>query len=214
MAKCKVSGCFHQHEALGFCNGHYIQWRRFGKIIRVPLMRDLNKFVRDKGFYRIELLDIKGNLVGEALIDLKDFNKCRGIKWHLGAQGYAQNIRAGVKLQHVVWGEKVLLDHINRDRLDCRKDNLRPCSMTENNRNQGLSSSNSSGYIGVAWHKQTRKWRAYIKTNGKQEYLGLFAGLVEAAHARDRRASELFGEFAVLNFDEGGTTHGEDSHIN
>lgn len=166
IAICSVQDCYHPHEACTFCDGHYQQWRKFGKIKRVPLMRDSNKFVKYKGFYRIELLDINGNLSGEALIDLEDYDKCKDIKWHLGAQGYAQNIRKRIKLQHVVWGSKVLLDHKNRNKLDCRGGNLRLCTVSENNRNQGAKRNNRSGYVGVSWHKKAKKWAAYIGTNG------------------------------------------------
>lgn len=198
--KCSVQGCPHFHEAHGFCNGHYIQWRKFGTVKRISLMRDANRFVRDEGFYRIELLDIKGNLVGEALIDLEDYEKCRNIKWHLSAKGYVQNTGRGIKLQHVVWGKKILLDHRSRNRLDCRKQNLRLCTLKENNQNQGRACNNTSGYIGVSWHKRAKKWAAYIKANGKRIHLGLFIDPVEAAKVRDVQAVNLFGEFAVLNF--------------
>jgi len=197
---CSVPGCPHPHEARGFCNGHYIQWRKFGEIKRATLMRDANRFVRDEGFYRIELLDIKGNLVGEALIDLEDYEKCKDIKWHLGKQGYAQNITKRIKLQHAVWGSKVLLDHINRDRLDCRRVNLRLCTLGENNTNKSKQRNNTSGYIGVSWHKRAKKWMAHVKSNGHDYYLGLFIDPIVAAKVRDVEATELFGEFAVLNF--------------
>lgn len=201
---CKVPGCPHEHEAHGYCNGHYIQWRKFGKIKRNKLMRDPNRFVRDGDFYKIELLNAEGNLVGEALIDVEDYEKCKEIKWHLGAQGYAQNIRKRIKLQHLVWGEKVLLDHKDRNRLDCRKSNLRPCTMVENNQNQGLSCKNTSGYVGVHWHRRARKWAASIGIKRgirkRVMHLGLFTNLVEAAKARDVVAIKLFGDFAFLNF--------------
>lgn len=58
----------------------------------------------------------------------------------------------------------------------------------------------SSKFKGVCWHKRDNGWRAYIRKDGKQLYLGLFTSEAEAACAYDVKAKELFGEFARLNF--------------
>jgi hypothetical protein len=68
---------------------------------------------------------------------------------------------------------KCELDHINGVRDDNRISNLRECSRAENMQNAGMFKTNTSGYTGVTWHKQRRKWAAQIWVNNKRMYLGL-----------------------------------------
>jgi hypothetical protein len=63
-----------------------------------------------------------------------------------------------------------------------------------------MNLSNKSGYKGVRLEGRTGRWKAGIKVKGKERYLGTFGEPSEAAIAYDKAASELFGEFAVLNF--------------
>lgn len=90
------------------------------------------------------------------------------------------------------------IDHINNDRLDNRIENLRECTNQQNgfNSNRGRG---KSRYKGVAWSKGSRKWRAYINNHYKQLHLGLFTCEHEAAKAYNKKARELYGEFAKLN---------------
>ena len=92
------------------------------------------------------------------------------------------------------------VDHINGNPLDNRKSNLRICTHTENNRNRGANKNNTSGYKGAYWHKQNKKWRAQIVRNNKAIHIGLYESKEEAARAYDKKAKELHGEFAYLNF--------------
>lgn len=76
------------------------------------------------------------------------------------------------------WPE--FIDHINRNKLDNRLENLRAVTRTENQHNHGLRKNNTSGYIGVYFHKQANKYEAQIILNGKRIYLGLYATAEEA----------------------------------
>ena len=91
-------------------------------------------------------------------------------------------------------------DHINHDGLDNRRANIRNCTLKQNNANSRSAKNASSKYKGVSWNKLRKKWAAYIKKDYKQLYLGLFENEIEAAKAYDRKAAELFGKFAKLNF--------------
>lgn len=93
-----------------------------------------------------------------------------------------------------------LVDHINGDGLDNQRANLRLATGSQNNANQGLASTNTTGFKGVNWYGRTGRWRACIGINGRQIHLGYFATALAAAHAYDRAALGLFGEFARLNF--------------
>ena len=93
------------------------------------------------------------------------------------------------------------VDHVNRDTLDNRLSELRLASYSQQGQNRGLRSSNTSGYRGVSWDKHSGKWRARIRLDGKEIYLGLFADEKEAARAYDAAARIHHDPaFAQLNF--------------
>lgn len=83
------------------------------------------------------------------------------------------------------------IDHINHNRQDNRISNLREVSGGQNSKNMSLMNTNTSGACGVAWHRQARKWRAYIGKDDSQIHLGLFATKVEAIVARNIAARHL-----------------------
>lgn len=117
-------------------------------------------------------------------------------------RGYrAVFVRGKLYLAHrVVWalhhGEFPLaaLDHINGDKLDNRIENLRPCSVAQNQFNRGRTKNNKSGFKGVSRHG--KRWVATISANGHFRRLGSF-DTREAAHAAYTAAAlRLHGEFA------------------
>jgi hypothetical protein len=76
------------------------------------------------------------------------------------------------------------IDHINHNRADNRFINLRECSHQENHRNRTLQKNNTSGFIGVCWNKNDKKWLASIRINGNRKNLGLFKERNHAVIAR------------------------------
>ncbi len=95
------------------------------------------------------------------------------------------------------------VDHKNHNTLDNQRHNLRICTPTENNANRILSTGTRSKYKGVYWdksRKRTKRWTVGIKCDGVKYRLGRYLTEIEAAKAYDKKAVELFGEFAYLNF--------------
>lgn len=90
---------------------------------------------------------------------------------------------------------KEQIDHVNRDRLDDRWENLREASFGQNQMNTGLPSNNTSGIKGVSWRGQSQKWEARVSNI----YLGLFDTIEQAEAARDAFVVEWHEEFAVTN---------------
>jgi len=76
------------------------------------------------------------------------------------------------------------VDHINRNKLDNRRVNLREVSKQCQMRNRDVRRDNSSSVTGVVWHKRSSSWRARIGVNGKHRNLGHFTDLLEAAYHR------------------------------
>ena len=97
------------------------------------------------------------------------------------------------------YDKDMVVDHINRNKLDNRKANLRTSTRRENTINKSVQSNNTSNIPGVSWRKDRNKWRAYITVNGKQISLGMFKDKEEAVKARKEGEREYFGEFAPIN---------------
>jgi hypothetical protein len=91
--------------------------------------------------------------------------------------------RVAWAIHHGSWPEYEI-DHINGVTNDNRISNLRSVSHKENHRNQSVPKNNKSGVIGVHWNRKSRKWRAQIKIDGEQTYLGSFNCVTDAAAAR------------------------------
>lgn len=152
----------------------------------------------------------KNDKLWESLVDIGDIDKLKGWKWTRGGDGYVVGYRRingekmRIPLHRHLTGvlSEFEIDHENHNKLDNRQSNLRVVTRQENMCNRGgLQTNNTSGFIGVSWHGITNKWRARIKVNGVETYLGLFDTAEQAAIVRDCEAKLRHGKFATLNTD-------------
>ena len=145
-----------------------------------------------------------------ALVDDEDYLWLNEYKWCCNGQGYAMRGKWNKMKKvndHFIMHREILhapdgieVDHINGNRLDNRKENLRLSTKVENGRNRGLNSNNSSGYKGVSYKKSRHNWQARINVKGKRIWLGQGNSPEEAARIYDIGALKYFGEFAWTNF--------------
>lgn len=136
-----------------------------------------------------------------ALIDDEDLELLDGYRWRCTTLGYAVSTIS--KTSKVIWMHRLVndtpggyeTDHINQNKLDNRKSNLRTATHGENNRNR-LNGRNTSGYKGISWHKGASKWTVQIYA-GKRIYLGIFSDLEEAREVYKQAAEKYHGEYAT-----------------
>jgi hypothetical protein len=134
-------------------------------------------------------------------IDIDDLDKVKKYKWHI-CNGYVvTNVEKDYfRLHQMILGfPKSGIDHIDRNPLNNRRNNLRLCNQQQNTANTGLFKHNSTGYKGVSWDKSRSKYMAKIKLNGRTVNLGRYACAEDAAIAYNNKAKEAFGKFARLN---------------
>lgn len=143
-----------------------------------------------------------------AIIDRADVPLVEGRRWRLVGQAPQQYAAAVYvdddgkrrsRLMHRVIlaaPNDLLADHIDSDGLNNRRANLRLATDEQNAWNACLPSTNTSGYKGASWCSRRRRWRATIKSGGKQVWLGYFDSALQAHEAYRAAASRLRGEFA------------------
>lgn len=134
-------------------------------------------------------------------VDSSDYDYLIKFKWSLIGKGYAYNHKLGMMHRIIMNTPKELqVDHLNKDKLDNRKLNLRNCTNKENSHNTEGSKKSTSKYKGVSWCNTRGKWSSQIVHNGINLFIGRFNTEEEAGRAYDAKVKELFGEYAHLNF--------------
>lgn len=152
---------------------------------------------RNNGTSKIPLRG-RGDIVKAwVIVDEEDYEWASRHRWHLHPDGYAARCqfvwRDGRKstksfmmhrellgLEH---GDRRVSDHINRNRLDNRRENLRIVTRTQNGQNTGGQPNTSSRYRGVTWDKREKRWMAQAILHGKRHWLGYHETEEEAGEA-------------------------------
>lgn len=154
--------------------------------------------------------DYEINLPLGVLVDSEDLPKISQYKtWFIATRGnVAANHyerlgvghykRTNISLHRLIMDFPIGMDidHINGNQLDNRRANLRICEHRLNSRNNRLAKNNSSGFSGVRWDKERKKWTARIKIDYKDKHLGRYDTIEEAISARLFGENYYFGEYA------------------
>ena len=188
MRVCKVKDCGEKYRTNGYCDKHYSQIKKQGKILtRTRSCGNGHNCCGD--YYEVCLYNIKQEEVGRALVDKDDYDKVKNIKWHL-ANGYVESGKPKVKLHQFISGKKegFVIDHINHNKLDNRKQNLRHCTKSQNGMNRKSK--------GCYFKKELNKWVALIRLNNRSIHLGYFEEKNKAVKVRREAEQKYFGEFA------------------
>ena len=135
------------------------------------------------------------------LVDDEDYEFLSQWKWCFsGKYAMRKENKKSIWMHRVINNtpDGMLTDHINMNKLDNRRSNLRMCNHRDNIHHKNRPRNNTSGYKGVSG--RNNKWRAQIMVNGHYKYLGTYTSIIKAATVYDGTAKRNFGEFAVLNF--------------
>lgn len=147
-----------------------------------------------------------------ALVDDEDFDDLSKHKWYSRKHGktyYATRIitvcrspriRINIHMHREIMHAptKLCVDHIDRNGLNNKRNNLRICTTKENQKNKGIQKNNTSGFKGVMWDKGCLKWRAQIQNDKKKIHLGLFDTVVEAYQEYCKASVIHHGKFSNL----------------
>ena len=203
MGKCEICGReqdkLRSIKGYHLCSKHYAQFYHYGKFLDSSSRteKDLNEIIIEGDVARIQLYDRQQNVIGEVLIDTEDVNKVKNYKWRLSKGGTDRSkcheVRTGNASstytnslhRHIMdCPSDLYVDHINGDRFDNRKINLRICSNQENNWNIVKNCTNTSGYKGVNFDKTRNKWVSEIKLKDKKIFIGRYNNIQHAAFTR------------------------------
>lgn len=143
-----------------------------------------------------------------AMVDDADHEWLNDFKWFYHKLGWSgrQSKRINGK-QSIIYMHRAILgapkgveiDHINHNKIDNRRKNLRLCTRSQNMMNMRKGKMSKDGYKGVYIYRPNGKWVARITINGKYTHIGYFYTAKEAAIAYNDKAVGAFGEYACLN---------------
>ncbi len=187
MKECKIEGCSGKHYAKGYCSRHYNQ-QLIGNPITDRTSYDKNEIIIHDEYAEIVLYNQKNIIIARAKIDLEDIDKVKNIKWHCRNDFYVLSSKRKRLHRFLLDATKENdVDHINNNKLDNRKSNLRICT-----RSQNLMNRKAKGY---SFFKSTKKWEAYITKYYKRTRIGYFETKEEAIKARREAEIKYFGEY-------------------
>ena len=163
---CSVEGCNNPYHAKGYCRKHYTEFCKRDKSKYIP-PKTPNEIIVEGDTARIILCNRQGSRIAETIIDAKDVEQIQKHRWYMHGKGYVQAQDVGMLHRFLLDPkEGEIIDHINKDKLNNQRSNLRIATLSENGYNSKIPATNTSGVVGVSYNKQFRKWEASLGTDG------------------------------------------------
>lgn len=195
--KCKVDYCQRvvNRSGKGYCRRHYDQIRKYGHVLDERTNADPNEFEVETGCVVIVLRDQYSNETGRAIVDLNDYDLVIKYKWSLNDNGYVRTFinTKPLYLHRYLLGltsEDLEVDHINGNKSDNRRINLRTCEHWVNSANRDKSRAKVLGVVNTK-RNLAKPFVARIVRKKKRHELGYYATQEEAIVARLQAEMEL-----------------------
>lgn len=148
-----------------------------------------------------------GNFNKYFFVSIEDFLICSKFTWYLTLLGYVTSCQKGKSillhrfLMGLKTGDKKVVDHINGNKLDNQRKNLRICKHSENCQNSKIRKDKKwKGYWKNKSRGNNKPFQAQIRLNGKLKHIGFYQTAKEAAKAYDSYAKIYYKKFAKTNF--------------
>lgn len=185
-------GSFRCHfDGLPYCNKHYLKMKFYGTTDKIS--RNTNTIV-DNGDH-CEIITSKGERIS---IDKNDLDLVQGRSWCVDPRGYVvANIKARTLHRHILGlkDPKISVDHIDGNKLNNRRANLRACKQTHNSKNLKKKKNNTSGYPGIRMTPHG-KYNVRITVDRKEIHVGNFDTFDEAIAQRKAAEVKYYGLYA------------------
>ena len=188
------------------CGKHYSQYVKFGKFLDESSKTcfDNNEYEIMGNKTYIYCFNRNNEPSGRFLIDTEDLEKVLTRKWRFWKGQYFTGNHQPIQIH--TWllnpSKNMVVDHINGNKADNRKENLRVVSQSKSLINKIVLSNNKSGIAGVGWDKKRSKWVAEIRMDGIKCYLGRYDKIEDAVYVRYAAEKILFKEFRSTRNDE------------
>lgn len=161
---------------------------------------------RDEYVIKEEYAELITDSGDKALIDISDIEELKQVYWYKQKDGYFRGKSNGkyILLHRFIMNcpENMVVDHINHDKSDNRKCNLRIVTSHQNSMNSSARKTNISKRVGVHWNKRDCLWYATIGYKYRHIHLGAYKKYEDAVHAREEAEKKYFGKYAYSNLQD------------
>lgn len=195
--KCKCEWCNNKpHKSgKGYCRTHYDQVRKYGNVLDIRTKANPNEIVVKEGYAELILRDNNGEETARALIDIDDIDIVKKYKWRFCSTGYVKSttLRKTISLHRFIMKPEndLVVDHINHNKLDNRKLNLRVCTREQNMWNKKTKNK------GIFKDKRNslKPYRVQFQVSSKRLPTKYFTTYEEALEYREQLELEHYGEY-------------------
>lgn len=187
----------HSNLASGHATSCGCYHREKTKMVAVTYLKKYNEYDLS-GDIGICHLDDSNEKV---LFDIEDYDLIKNILWKLDESGYARGYdvvsKKYIRMHKIITNtnKDTIVDHINMNKLDNRKENFRFATHSQNRINSPVRSNNTTGIQGVTF--ENNKWRSRITVNNKSIHLGVFDDFNDAVITRLKAEKKYYKEFAM-----------------
>lgn len=184
------------------CGKHYSQYINHKKFLDA----DPNSLIYDNTYDIYDDMVVvhtykrgSGKETGSFKIDISDFDMIKEKHWRRWSNDFFTGNFNPVSVSRFLFGlgngDDRVVDHINGDRTDNRRSNLRVVYQAQNCMNKDIESKNTSGIAGLSWDKARNRWAVEIRCNYMRAHLGRYKEIEDACFVRYIAEVLLFGEY-------------------